>query len=455
MDPVTQALMSQGAASAQQPNMSDPIVQALMGTGRRIIPAEPAAMPPHPSEAGDALAGGALGAIDFMGLPSWAAGQMFGPEAQDAMRGPQERNPGSAMTGAMLSPLNLAVPGAAGGLMRGVGSALTAAPRATGAAAGGLALSSASSTEGIGADGTLQQLYSQRAALAERRDAAIAKRDAEGRTGKGPNWKAADEEAGRLSNELAGLDALIGDEQKRNSPEHRLEMEKKAADLAAEQKAREAATPFRERYPEIAGNLPGVGIALAAGIPFALRGKANLETLLPGSYPSRVSRATQRGEDAISAQDPVAQALARGELDNLIASQPTAMGGAGKAAMAAGSGGLLAAEAGMFPDQYDAFNLPPGPAQEKAQEQALSIEPYLKRGVVGALTGLSGYKAGDLVPSRTANLARAGSVRDFLTGNPSTSEVRERVVTRIVGKDGVPRYQGEGGRWVSPPRRGQ
>lgn len=86
-----------------------------------MIAAVPASMPPDGSDAGDALAAGALGAIDVFGIPSAIAGRVFGEDAKNAMRGPQERNPNAALTGAMLSPINAMAAGgaAAFGAVRG------------------------------------------------------------------------------------------------------------------------------------------------------------------------------------------------------------------------------------------------------------------------------------------------------------------------------------------------
>lgn len=184
--------------------------------------------------------------------------------------------------------------------------------------------------------------------------------------------------------------------------------------LDAEAKAKEANTPFRERFPDVAGNLPTMGLMLSAGLPFALRGSKNALSFLPGSLASRVAGATKAAEKAASEGNVMATTLKAKELDNLINSAPSAASNVGKAGAAAAAGGALTAEANMFPDQYDAFNLPAGPAQDKARERALNPKNYAERAMVGTLTGLSGYKAGDLIPTRTANIPRAQSMADLL-----------------------------------------
>lgn len=105
----------------QQTQMPEPPPAAssnAMAQGRRpTVAAEPASRPADPSEAGDVMAGAALGAVDVLGIPSAIAGRVFGPEVKNAMRGPQERNPNAAMVGALLSPANAMAAGL--GIARG------------------------------------------------------------------------------------------------------------------------------------------------------------------------------------------------------------------------------------------------------------------------------------------------------------------------------------------------
>lgn len=109
--------------NAMEQTKRDPVMHQARSSGNAMvraresrIAAEPADLPPDPSEAGDALAAGALGAVDVLGIPSAVAGRVFGPEVRDAMRGPQERNPNAAMAGAVLSPMNAMAAAAAAGL---------------------------------------------------------------------------------------------------------------------------------------------------------------------------------------------------------------------------------------------------------------------------------------------------------------------------------------------------
>lgn len=308
---------------------------------------------------------------------------------------------------------------------RAVGTTLvsSAAPVFAGKAVAGPSEAREGGSEASDPDARLQQLLTQRASLDHQRAAAIANRDAErygrgGRkAGKGEDWDEANREVGRLSNEITALDKMIDRATQESSPEFKLQMQKKKEAAEAEKKAKEAATPFRERFPEIAGILPSVGLSLSAGLPLALRTVGNVRSWLPGSYPSRLSSATRKTERAIASGDPKAATAGAKRLQSMIESKPGVMIDAAKAGAAAAAGGALTAEANMFPDQYDAFNLPEGEAKEKARAKALDIPSYLERGVVGTLTGLSGYKAGDLIPKRTPDIDRAKAAAGILSPN--------------------------------------
>lgn len=71
-------------------------VPTLSGRERRQVQGPP------PVDPVDASAAMALGAVDVMGIPSGLAG-LYSPQVRDMIRGPQERNPGAAMVGALPS----------------------------------------------------------------------------------------------------------------------------------------------------------------------------------------------------------------------------------------------------------------------------------------------------------------------------------------------------------------
>lgn len=180
-----------------------------------------------------------------------------------------------------------------------------------------------------------------------------------------------------------------------------------------------------------------------------------------------MSTATRQTEKAIASSDPKAATAGAKRLQSMIESKPGMMSDAGKAGMAAGAGGALTAEANMFPDQYDAFNLPEGEAKEKARAKALDIPSYLERGAVGTLTGLSGYKAGDLIPKRTPDIDRAKAAAGILSPN-YLDDVRnvtrnlhgepenllaEAQKVRVLTKDKRGRLHDERGYFTSLPKK--
>lgn len=361
----------------------------------------------------------------------------------------------------------------------GMVGAMGAAPVLAGQSFSGPAEAQESGSQPQGADGRLRQLLTQRASLDQQRRSTIAERDAEakgqgasgGKAGRGPNYTRLTGEIERIGNEMVGLDAMIKQATIESSPEFQLQMKQKQDEAAAAKKAKDAATPFRERYPEVAAILPAVGLGLSAGLPFALRTVGNVRSWLPGSYPSRMSKAIRDTEAAIARNDPMAATAGAKRLQSMIDSKPGAVRSAlsegGKAAAAAGAGGALTAEANMFPDQYDAFNLPEGDAKERARASALSLPAYLERGAVGTLTGLSGYKAGDIIPKRTPDIDRAKAAAGILSPNyladvqTITRNLRgepqnllaEAQKAKVVTKDKSGKYHDERGYFTSGPKR--
>ena len=82
----------------------------------------------------------------------------------------------------------------------------------------------------------------------------------------------------------------------------------------------------------------------------------------------------------------------------------------------------------MYPDQYDAFSLPEGPAKSEARERALNPRNYLERALIGSITGVSGYKIGDaLAPYKSGNPALAKALVD----NPMAVKEAEAVAPGI------------------------
>jgi len=334
-----------------------------------------------------------------------------------------------------------ALPAALGPVGRVAGPALRAAALPA-------ALLGFSSQAGLGSESPLQELLKQRGSLDRQRALAVEERDAQvkgegGRSaGRGPIYDGKDLEVRRLTDEMQGIDAMISEANKqsseasrRSSPEYQMELQKKAQELDVERKAKEAATPFRQKYPDTATALAWGGSTAAVGLPFLLRGKANLGTVLPGNIVSRINSTVKAAKKAIDGGSIDKARLYALELKHLIAGGPKAakstsgvanaatsvmdvaakVGRAvGKPLAAAASGGVLAAEGSLLPDQIDMSMLPEGPARDRSRAIALDPKNYVERAITGSLTGFGGYKAGGLVPAREANVAGAKAIIEFL-----------------------------------------
>lgn len=83
----------------------------------------------------------------------------------------------------------------------------------------GIGIGGAAAEEGQPQANPLQALFTQMAGLEKRRADAEARAAAEGATGRGPRWQTAMSEVRQIEGQIAGLQRLIAEEQKRNSPE--------------------------------------------------------------------------------------------------------------------------------------------------------------------------------------------------------------------------------------------
>src|SRR5262249_11070720 len=144
------------------------------------------------------------------------------------------------------------------------------------------------------------------------------------------------------------------------------------------------------------------------------------------SLSRQIDSATARAEGATSARDMRAFNMAADEINNALAARPQTTSMLDQPSLTAAAkvaakqatpyitsgvaGGGLVAEANMLPYQWDAWNLPPGPAQKEALGNALDIRQYLERGAMGSIAGASGLKAANILTNplrREPNWARA------------------------------------------------
>lgn len=326
----------------------------------------------------------------------------------------------------------------------------------------------------------LQQLLEAQALMTRQAEEARQRREGMRPRGRAPTpqldpqYTAADAEYRQISDRLTAHNELVRQEQTIRSPEYQLKMQKEREAAEEAKRAREANTPWRERNPALANALPNYVMALSAGVPGAIGMVRNLRTFFPGSVQGQMRSAIAENALARSSGDASRAAITEAELANHLAAMPQGwkakMGKeAGEASMAAGAGGALTAEASMFPDQWDAYNLPDGERKEKARELALNPLNYIERGAMGALTGFSGYEVGSkLTPWRGANASRAKAIvdnpyspplPDRPAATPPTSASHSpaapdaKVVTKVKGKDGVVRYHGDKGHFTGNPKK--
>lgn len=331
-----------------------------------------------------------------------------------------EMGVGGAAQGAAEAAAGVGVlpPGLGAGARAGAemaGNAVQAAPKLSSALLGTLGVTAAPSE--AGETDPLMDLYSQRAALNQRLQPAVQRREANRPRNRVPNAKVdvqffeADGEVKNLEAQISGVTGRIDAETKKNSPEERARIKQELA-------LKEANTPFREKHPTLSSALAGGGVAAATVVPFLLRGKANLGTFAPGSTAGRIAGSADDLTAAIGKNDSMAATLSAKNLDELAKTEPGKFAGpakeVGKTAAASGSGGALAAELSMVPDQLDAALLPEGEAKDAAWGRITDPNAYKDRAIVGALGGLSGYKIGDIVPKRTPDFARARSMSSIL-----------------------------------------
>jgi hypothetical protein len=342
---------------------------------------------------------GDVSQMSKMGLTPTAEGEISGPAER-----PREY---TAPIAEMTPPI---IPGGA--------AIARVLPRAVGAVAAGIGASAMTSETSESDESPISNLAKQRGTLAARLEATRAKMDAaengqRGAAGRGKDWRALNAEAETLKSELSGVDAQI--EAYKNSDEYQQDVQQRAKDLETAEKKRIASTPWRELHPDAAGVLPYAGIAAAALVPGTAGARKNIHSLFPGSTPGRMRNALNVGREAFERGTLDQKDLAARELRERIAAKPSV---AAEKSMntvervgSAASGGLLATEGVMLPDQIDSQTLPEGEAKERASERASDLWKYAKTIGIGTATGFSGYKVGKTYsPTKTADYEGANAL---------------------------------------------
>ncbi len=351
----------------------------------------------------------ALGtAWDATGIPMMAEG------VQQAYRGATEGNALLAAGGAGKTVLG-ALPGAS--LVRGARPVVNAlagsVPRAV-LTLGGLGALSGAADAGEAARAQqppdlLPSLMEDRARIQQelQRYTAIKGQNA---SRPGPKYREAERQIMMLEPKLQAIDAQIQEEQRKRSPEYKMELQ-----------AKQAKQPFLERYPELSGALPFISMAAAVGLPAFLKASKNALSWNAGPA-ARLSRSTKTAEREIAAMVPGQPAAPSAELavsklgERLIESEkfiPRATEASGKVfgpIVLPALGGAAGAEVAMLPDVADWMTLPPGPERDAAQARALDMATFAKRAAVGAIMGKGGYEIGARIPARTMDPAAARGV---------------------------------------------
>lgn len=322
---------------------------------------------------------------------------------------------GEAVGEALADPSlpNVANAGLQTALTFGPSATLGAAGRSLGAIPKSVTMSGAllglpfatSSTAGEGSENPLHGLLTDRASKVRQRDEALAEAKRQERTGRGPRWEAAMSEVNKLENELAALDTMIADMQRRNSPEYQMELEQKRKEQEEAELREFQNKPFVERYPTAAA-------ALTYGAPIA-------SGVLAGTAIGKLNR---MGRMLAESADKARKAGDMQEFANLAnrAHRFQQMAPVAKGAAVA-EAALLPAELRAGADFIDKKALPPWSEARKAAEEKMTLENlpnYLSSMGLDVLSGAIGASTGGLmskVLTRDPKVDLKG-VTDYLKG---------------------------------------
>lgn len=372
---------------------------------------------------------------------------------------------GEAVGEALADPSlpNVANAGLQTALTFGPSATLGAAGRALGAIPKSVTMSGAllglpfatASEAGEGSENPLYGLLTDRASKVRQRDEALAEAKRQERTGRGPRWEAAMSEVNKLENELAALDSMIADMQRRNSPEYQMELEQKRKEMEETEQARRAQTPTRELYSDLVPYIPVATGAIGLGMGALLKGRGTKV------YNDTLKALNERWQNAVKAGH---DAMAKGNRVKAqrFADEATALKAEFEAAKAAGPRGTGSATAigagagvtGAFlPEEIDLARAPAGSDLQKKTYEALFSDPLAtaERAGIGAFLGAApAFKGAELAGA----LMRRSTPTGFAPETVSLSNMLKRTARpqrpRSQGPQATPQAQRQGGPMSTP-----
>lgn len=160
---------------------------------------------------------------------------------------------------------------------------------------------------------------------------------------------------------------------------------------------RQTQLPFREKFPNVAANLPYAGAAISAALPYGARAaKAAFNNKRVG----QAEGAVERGEAALTGRkniNSISRSLSELEAQRAITPPP-------KGPISIGPGGMatsaaVSAEAPLIPLEYDAGMLPHGNENRQAAwDTLMNPAEVAKRALPGLLGGMTAATIGNKVP---------------------------------------------------------
>lgn len=268
----------------------------------------------------------------------------------------------------------------------------------------------------VAEESPLQALYEQRSQLARQLQEATARRDAQRPRNRvptarsDPRFTEAQNEVSGIQSKLDALDAMIREENSKNSPERALEVKEKERQMAEKAKREELDKSFSERHPWASmGMTVGAPIASAALSRYGMNKIADKGTHL-----------LDKLDEAKAAGNLLGVVEKSKQLDNWQRTVPY------KQAAAIAVPATLPADARVMGDVIDRYGLPESSkAQNRAEEKLSDVGHYAVDSIPGLVSGavFSGIGA------KTARSAPRGDAKAYgdIYGGKDTAELQKLI----------------------------